>query len=115
MSQQLKTGGEGWIRTIEGLRRQISRALKLPRGLDYLITMAHNSFRRRALSLCTFNEPNIQWFKAWLRIPLKVFALRAPLNSPAFPSEISSGRCIFYSLVHLAAMVPHQNRIVYRV
>lgn len=33
-------GGERWIRTTEGLRRQISSALKLPRGLDYLIAVA---------------------------------------------------------------------------
>jgi len=38
-----KSGGEGWIRTTEGSRRQISSALKLPRGLDYLIALAVNA------------------------------------------------------------------------
>ena len=34
-----KTGGQERIRTSEAQVQQISRALKLPRGLDYLITL----------------------------------------------------------------------------
>ena len=96
-----KVGGEGWIRTTEGLRRQISSALELPRGLDYIIAIAY-LFALGGGRLVSAPSPDGGLAQD---CPLK----RVSLNSPAFPSQISLRRCIQYSLVHLATLVPHQN------